>query len=178
MTPELFLSSVLVPGLKFLTATVGPKPGVALSWEDDAPARLLMLAIPGIESLWSNVAQSGGGPGRGFYQDESETCGEVLNNRSSSVMMHKVCAALDIPATEAAIYAELLARPELQVALGRLDIWCSPQALPAYGDAHAGWLAYDQTWRPGDPHPAIWDSVYAQALAADKAYQAAQGMKA
>ena len=162
MSPANFLAQVLIPDLAWLEQMVGPIPPASRE------ARILLLAIPGQESLWQNVQQFGGGPGRGFYQDEPETCGLVLNNAASSAMMHKVCAALDVPATEAAIYSTLLIQPKLQVALSRGDLWCDPRPLPAYGDARAAWIYYKRDWGPGDPHPAIWDGIYAQAIAADK----------
>ena len=170
MTPELFLTSVLVPSLTWLSSVVGPIP------PNSREARLMLLAIPGVESDYENVAQEGGGPGRGFYQDEPETCGEVLNNPASTTMMHKVCAVLDIPATEAAIYGALLGSPRLQVALSRLDLFCDPSPLPAYGDEMGGWSTYLRVWRPGKPSLQRWSGVYLAALAADQAWEKAQGV--
>jgi hypothetical protein len=162
MTPTAFLAQELLPALAWLEQVVGPVPPASRQ------ARIMLLAMPGQESLWQNVQQSGGGPGRGFYQDEPETCGEVLNNPASSLMMLKVCAALGILATGAAIYMTLLGQPKLQVALSRGDLFCDPRPLPAYGDARGAWTYYKRDWGPGDPHPAIWDGIYAQAISADK----------
>lgn len=163
-----FLAQVLVPALTWLETILGPLP------PNPREARLELLVIPGQESLWSDVEQWGGGPGRGYYQDEPETCSEVLNNPTSAAMMHKVCAALGIEANGAAIYGALLGNTKLQVAIGRLDMWCDPRPLPPYGNVHQAWLIYDEEWRPGAPHPALWDGLYAQALAADQAWEAAQ----
>jgi hypothetical protein len=164
VTPSEFLIQVLVPGLTWLQATLGAVP------PNPREARLELLVIPGQESLWSNVAQWGGGPGRGFYQIEPITCAELLSNPPSRVMTHEVCAALGIPANQAAIYNALLGNTKLQVALARLDMWCDPRPLPPYGNVHQGYLIYDSDWRPGDPHPAIWDGLYSQSLIADQAW--------
>lgn len=162
MTPNAFLAQELLPALAWLELVVGPVPPASRQ------ARIMLLAIPGQESLWENVQQFGGGPGRGFYQDEPETCGLVLNNPASSGMMHMVCNALAVAPNQQAIYAALLGQPKLQVALSRGDLFCDPRPLPAYGDSRGAWIYYKRDWGPGDPHPAIWDGIYAQAIAADK----------
>jgi len=185
MTPASFLQTILISGLQFMTTTLGPKPGITINWENDDQARLLLSAIAGQESNWQNISQGDGGPGRGFFQDEPETCGEVLDNTVSSAMMHRICAALDIPATESAVYASLLANPRLQVALGRLDLLCDPYALPTYGDAAGALETYIRVWGPGaiteggsraEAERTRWTGNYAAALAADEAYTKGLGL--
>jgi hypothetical protein len=170
MTPETFLSTVLVPGLTWMTSIVGPKPGLTVDWQDDAPARLLLCTIAGQESAWENVQQGGDGPGRGYFQFEPETCGELLVNSVSHAMMFKVCAALKIEATETVVYGALLADPKLQVAMARFDLWCDRAPLPAYGDEMAAWETYLRIWRPGKPSLERWSGNYLAALTADQTW--------
>jgi len=179
MTPAAFLSTILVPGLKFMTATLGNIPGRNIPWENDDRGRLLQLAFAGQESNWVNEQQFGNSPGRGFYQFEPPTCRLVLGNPAGAAIAHAICAAASITATQDAVYGALLINPvEIAVPFARLDTWCDPRPLPSYGDAQAGWIMYDEEWRPGRPHPLYWATVYAQALAADRAWTAAQGAKA
>jgi len=53
----------------------------------------------------------------------------------------------------------------LAAGVARLLLWTDPKALPAIGDADAGWSLYLRTWRPGKPHPKTWPALYAQAMA-------------
>lgn len=168
MTPADFLTTILVPGLTWLTETVGPKPPAS------PEARLLLLAIAGQESGWQNIAQSGGGPGRGPWQFEPETCRELMFNPASDFMFDKICMALNVVPSRC--YVSLMSQPNfnLAVSLARLDLWCDPHALPPYGDEDAAWTAYLRIWRPGAPSRDRWATVYPEALAADKAWAAGQ----
>lgn len=168
MTPSGFLTTVLVPGLTWLSSVLGPKPPASRE------ARLLLLAIPGIESGYENIRQEDNGPAVGYFQDESETCSEVIANPAANLKMHLVCADLKIPPNGMAIYGSLLGSPDLQVAMSRMVLWCDPYPLPAYGDEGAAWHRYVSVWRPGKPRQRDWPPVYAAALAADRAYEAAQ----
>jgi hypothetical protein len=178
MAPSEFLSGTLVPGLKFMTATLGLKPGkTPIAWEYEAAARLIELAFSGQETQWQNIQQFGGGPGRGPFQFEPPTCGLILDNPVSAAMAKKICAAAGVAATEAAVYGALLTHPiQIAVPFARLDTLCDPRALPPYSDVQAGWICYDREWRPGRARPLFWASVYAQSLAADQAWQRQQGL--
>lgn len=160
MSPTDFLTQVLMPGLAWLEQTVGAVP------PPSKEARLLMLAIAGQESNWDDLQQSGGGPGRGFFQMEPPTCRDILENPASDMLATKVCMALTIVPSR--VYESLIVVPTVAVAFARLDLWCDPYPLPAYGDEAHSWHYYNTCWRPGKPRPADWPRVYAQAFAADK----------
>jgi len=160
MTSASFLATTLAPGLSFLTATVGPTP------PDTDAARLLLLAIAGQESGWQNIPQGGGGPGRGPWQFEPETCKELMFNPESAAFYTKICMALSIVPSRT--YDGLLAHPNLAVSLARLDLWCNPNPLPEVGDQEAAWEYYLETWRPGSPGPDRWPANYQAAMAAMK----------
>lgn len=157
-----FLHQELLPAIAWFEHNVGLIPPMS------PEARIMLLAIPGQESLWENVQQGGDGPGRGFYQDEPETCGLVLKNPACTAEMRRLCLGLNVPLSGDAIYAALLSMPILQIGLSRCDLWCDRFPLPKYGDARGAWLTYKRDWGPGKPHPALWDGIYAQAIAADK----------
>lgn len=157
-----FLHQELLPAIAWVEQTVGLVPPMSRE------ARIMLLVIPGQESLWENVQQGGNGPGRGFYQIEPPTCGLILRNPACTAEVRRLCFGLSVPLSGDAIYAALLSMPKLQVGMARCDLWCDPYPLPKYGDARAAWLTYKKAWGPGKPHPAVWDGIYAQALAADQ----------
>lgn len=164
MTPGDFLKDILAPGLAWFEQNVGFVPPASRE------ARLLLLAIAGQESNWENVAQGGGGPGRGPWQFEPETCREILFNPATEAMATKVCMALNVVPSRS--YDALMIYPNLAVAFGRLDLWANPHPLPPYGNENAGYKYYLDTWRPGSPYRPRWAAVYPQALAADRAWAA------
>ena len=165
MTPFEFHRTVLVPGLTKMTAVIGPKPHGG-NWENEARARIFLSAIAGQETNWQNVAQIGGGPGRGFWQDESETCWDLVDNPISAKFMKAMCVAFNLQLDGDAIYAALLTNPLLEVIVSRLDPYCDPRPLPyTLKDA---WTLYTSIWRPGDPEPERWSASYKAALIADQ----------
>ena|ERR1700723_3183061 len=138
-----FLKSTLDPGIAWCKSL----PGWNIPF--DPRARLMQLVIPGQESLWSNVPQSGGGPARDPYQQEPETISEILNNPASTAMAHLVATQLYLKPDEATVYAHLIVDPFLAVAFARLDLWCDPHPLPAVGDEAGALSCYVRVWRPG-----------------------------
>jgi hypothetical protein len=156
---EDFNTNFLAPGLTWFAATV---PTVPVTLD----VHVLLLAIAGQESDWNNIRQSGGGPGRGWFQFESETCLEILENPATRLYAHAVCSALNVAATEFVVYSSLMTQPRLQVAFARLDLWANPHPIPKAGDQGAGWIYYDDTWRPGSPRPELWPDKYESAMKA------------
>jgi hypothetical protein len=154
-----FNAQYLEPSLLWLHKTV---PGLPLG----AEVQVLLLAIAGQESAWQNIGQSGGGPGRGPFQFEPETCLEILNNVATSRPAEIVCAALSVAPTEGAVYSQIIAQPSLATAFARLDLYANPRPLPQLGDRQGAWLYYMDTWRPGKPRPDDWPVNYQAALAA------------
>lgn len=172
MTPEEFLPKILVPGLTWLTQTIGPKPPASRE------ARLMILAIDGQESAWTDRVQGGAGPAHGFAQFErAGGVAGVLNSTSTAHWAAMVCSAVPVPADATHVWGMMAttAGDNLATAFARLLLWTSPARLPTYGDEATSWLYYEHLWRPGKPDRARWHTRYAQALAADKAYEQTKG---
>lgn len=170
MTPDQFLHDILVPGLDWFEGVVGHTPPASRE------ARVLMLAIAGQESNWSQRIQSGNGPAHGFWQFErGGGVKGVLTHRSSYALADKACAASNAcPAEAGHVWGVLatVAGDNLAVAFARLLLWTDPKPLPAYGAEEAAYATYIHNWRPGKPSRSRWATVYPQALAADKAFAA------
>lgn len=142
MTPDLFLSTFLLPGLTWLESLLGATP------PNSPEAQLSLLAWAGQETQWSNVAQIGGGPGRGPWQDEPETCLDVLTNPTTEHMALRVCVTLGVGAVGKAVWTNIIPKPLLSVAFSRLDLYADPEPLAAVGDAHGCLEAYKRIWGP------------------------------
>lgn len=177
MTPSDFLVQVLIPGITWADPGYGAMPPASKE------ARLLLLSIALQESGLENIQQGGDGPGRGYFQMEPPTCGLILMNPASRSMAELVCLAASVVADQDGVYGALITKPvQVAVPFARLDLWCDPRPLPAYGDTDAAWEAYAyRDWRPGavakGGESAIqarqrWSVNYAAALAADQAYLA------
>lgn len=158
MTAAEFAKTIMIPGLDFLAATVGMRP------PNRDEAKVLLLAIAGQESDWQNIPQGGGGPGRGPWQFEPETCKELMFNPASATFYTAVCMATNTVPSRT--YDAILGSPDLAVALARLNLWCDPEPLPAIGAEQAAWVAYLRIWRPGKPRPHDWPANYSAAMAA------------
>ena len=165
MTPSDFHKLVLVPGLTKMTAVIGPKPHGG-NWQDEARARIFLNAIAGQESNWQNVPQVGGGPGRGFWQDEPETCWDLIDNPVSAKYMKTVCVAFNLSLDGDVVYDALIADPLLEVIVNRLDLYCDPRPLP-YAENDA-WKLYLSIWGPGEPDKDRWHASYQAAVNADQ----------
>lgn len=172
MTPEVFLPTVLVPGLHWLDQHLGAIP------PDSPEARLVLLAIMGQESAWKFHIQSGNGPAHGYAQFEQgnpRTRGGVtgvLMHPTTEELAKKVCAAAGVPADATRVWGLMAtaAGDNLSIAFARLLLWSDRHSLPDYGDEEGAWVCYIRNWRPGKPSRSRWATVYSQALAADKAF--------
>ena len=163
MTPaatfdELYLS----PALGWF-ATILPSVSV------NRDVHVFLLAAAGQESGWRNVAQAGEGSfdrGLGPFQMQENTCADIMSNLATDAKTVIVCAKLGIVRTSAAVYAALLAHPNLATAFARLDLYADPSPVPDAAAVQGGWETYLRVWRPGDPRPADWITNHAAALAA------------
>jgi hypothetical protein len=144
------------------------------------PAMVQLLAMAGQETGWRNIEQIGGGPGRGPWQFEPETCAELLASKATGEMLHTLCRMIYLQPTGPVIYQRIMGSPDLAAGLARLDLWANPRALPAIGDEEAAWETYVRVWRPGavteGGQRAVearerWSAVYPQAVAAWTAYE-------
>lgn len=154
MNPEFFLFSAISSAAKLLPPTM-----------DGPAARAMVLAICLQESKLQFRKQVGG-PARGYAQFESGggVVG-VLTHPSVATHTKVVCAALDIPATQTAIYTALEHNDVLVAALARLLLWTLPGGLPTKQDPDGAWGQYISAWRPGKPHRDTWNNHYAHAWA-------------
>lgn len=138
---------------------------------DTAEARVMLLAIGLQESRFTHRQQIGG-PARGFWQFEKGTRASrggvwgVFLHAASKGHLAALCKARSVACDPDAIYAALEYDDVLAAGVARLLLWTDAKALPAIGDADAGWALYLRTWRPGKPHPKTWPALYAQAVAA------------
>ena len=156
-----FLANVIEPGAAWAGSVPGWKPPF------DDRAKVLLLAIAGQESAWTERVQSGNGPAHGFWQ--FERAGGVRGVLRMAVAK-AVCARAGIPANETNVW-RTMATPSgdnLAVAFARLLLWSDPKPLPAIGDEQAAYDYYVRNWRPGKPSRERWSVVYPQAVAAVK----------
>ncbi len=137
---------------------------------DTPAARVMLLAIGLQESQFVHRRQIGG-PARGFWQFEKGS--RASRGGVWGVYLHPVskghlavlCKARSVACDPEAIYAALEYDDVLAAGVARLLLWTDTKALPAIGDADAGWALYLRTWRPGKPKPDNWPPLYHQAAA-------------
>ena len=134
----------------------------------------LLLAIGLQESRFLHRRQLVGkppeptGPAKSFWQ------GERGGGMVQGVRMHEATRdkakllykARGVQPNNQAIWDAIENDDVLAAGLARLLLWSDPKALPKLGDVEAAWQLYLRTWRPGKPHRATWDALYAQALKA------------
>lgn len=167
MTPQDFNERVLNPALNLLPAAM-----------DSARARVILVAIALQESRlthrWQVVDPKRPdikGPARGLFQFEKGTRASrggvwgVYLHPASKDRLAALCKARSVSCDPDAIYAALEYDDVLAAGVARLLLWTDPKALPAVGDADAGWALYLRTWRPGKPKPDSWPVLYRQAVA-------------
>lgn len=167
MTPGAFLARIVDPGISFLHELSGP--GIS-----DA-ARRLLLAIalqesgPELVARYQNSPNPNPGPARGFYQFErSGGCAGVLNHRASAAAARRVCTALTVLPDPAAVWRALEGHDVLATCFARLLLYTDPAKLPE--EADPAWEYYRRTWRPGKPHPNVWERNWnTAALAVEQA---------
>jgi hypothetical protein len=168
MSPENFLNEILEPSIARLVPLL---PGVNF----DAKAKVMLMAIAGQESYWSERRQVGIGQyhpqsvgARGWWQFESTWGGPVAMNdvlQSASKQIGAVCTALVIPTDERTVYEACAWNDVLSTALARLLLWLDPAPLPDLGQRDTAWDYYQRNWKPGAPHPEVWPNRYGTALA-------------
>ncbi len=137
----------------------------------DTPAAGVMLLAIGLQESRFIHRRQIGGPARGFWQFEKGSRASrggvwgVYLHAASKGYLAALCKARSVACDPDAIYAALEYDDVLAAGVARLLLWTDPKALPAIGDADAGWSLYLRTWRPGKPHPQTWPDLYRQAAA-------------
>lgn len=155
MTPEDFRSTVLCPGLAFMEnrlATIAARPSI------DLKAQLLMLAIAGQESRWTD-RMAANGPVHGFWRLPGGP-GRVVFSNVTQPFIRPVCAGLEMPFAMAVINVAMVWNDHLAVTLARLTLWLDTEPLPDIGDESGAWNYYARNWRPERPDRDRWNNIY------------------
>jgi len=165
-----FYSRIVKPTLTLMAEL----PEIKLPVSDKAA--VLTMTCAGQESGWAARRQIGIGQyypqsvgARGYWQFESTWGGPVAINdvqQKTPKQLAAVCAYLEIPTDELALYEAIAWNDTLACAIARLLLWTDPNPLPAIGDKTGSWNYYLRNWRPGAPHPETWSARYDAALAA------------
>ena len=157
MTPAVFYTDIVAPGLQRMTAPFIEIPVTTA-------AQVLVMAIAGQESGWMARRQNGG-PARGYWQFERYGgVSEVL--QKCSRQMGALCAMLDVPPDADVIFEAMAWNDPLACGMARLLLWGDPAPLPTVGDVNGGYDYYIRNWRPGVPRPSDWPGNYEQAMKA------------
>lgn len=146
----------------FVTAT---KAAIPVTSQSD----VLMLAIAGQESGWSDRVQSGAGPAHGFWQfEKGGGVAGVMGRYPNFVlaMAAKTGVITEVTAAQVWLAMALPQGDGLSFGMARLLLWTDPTPLPAVGDEDDGWDYYQSLWRPGAPSRSRWATVYPEAMAA------------
>ncbi len=159
MTPAAFFNLVLSPASQRFGA-------MGFQVVNNQASRILLMAIAGIESDWSDRLQIGG-PARSYWQCEAEgAVADVYANADTQQWVVDTCNLWDIETDAGAVYEAIAFHDPLAYTVARLALWLDPAPLPTGADAC--WAYYLRNWRPGKPRPNAWPVVYAQALAVVK----------
>jgi hypothetical protein len=139
------------------------EPGLSLLPErmDTPEARIMLVAIGLQESRFEYRFQIGG-PARGFWQfEKGGGVAGVITHGSTRESIARVCSDLRFECTPESCYIAIAYSDALACVFARLLLWTLPLPLP--GNTDSAWNQYLQAWRPGKPHPEMWDGHYAKA---------------
>lgn len=159
MTPEVFLRTMIRPGLTELQRAGGPTVS--------AGGERFMLAIAMQESGANLTARFQGspaevaGPAKGWWQFELAGVTGVLNHNATAAHTARFAERCHVVLNAPAIYRAIEGHDVLAAGIARLLIWTDPQALPA--DEGKGWERYLWLWRPGKPWVDMWPRNWAVA---------------
>ncbi len=107
------------------------------------------------------------GPAKGYWQFErGGGCRGVVEHAASRYWMSRLCSERKCDFNATSIWNAIETDDVLAAGAARLLLFTDPKRLPALGDANGAWNLYIRTWRPGKPHRASWDALYAEALEA------------
>jgi hypothetical protein len=162
MTPSEFLATVLDPGIIWCQSI----PGWTVPFDDRD--KVLMLAIAGQESSWSERVQSGNGPAHSFYQLE-RTGGVtgVLTHPATKELAGECCRMMYVAPDPVHVWSVMATErgDKLATAFARLLLRTDPRPLPVLGDSHGAAEYYRANWRPGKWRPLDWPGNYEAAMA-------------
>jgi hypothetical protein len=161
MTPDLFLTSVIDPGLDALAELDGPEPS------DDVCRFLLAVALQesgtSLSARYQSSPSTSPGPARGWWQFE---CGGgvagVLSHAASKSLAAAVCAGFEVVCAKEAVWRALEGHDLLATCFARLLLYTDPFPVPT--NESDAWDCYaNRLWRPGKPHPDSWPANWATA---------------
>ena len=133
---------------------------------DTPTARMLLLAIGLQESEFKYRRQLGGGPARGFWENEKGgSVKGVVTNASTAAHCRNLALACGVRFDIDAIYNALEHDDVLAAGVARLILFADPRPLPPMDDPVLTWACYLRNWRPGKPRPQDWPKNHASALA-------------
>lgn len=149
MTLELLLTLIIRPTLAWMGARY-----------ESADAERMLAAIALKESALRHRTQVGG-PARSWWQFEGGGVNGVLTHTSSRGAVVDVCASLGYTADVRTIHQAMEHNDILACAMARLLLWTDAKPLPI--TPADGWDYYLRNWRPGKPHPELWDDCWQRA---------------
>lgn len=158
MTPELFLSTGIVPALAYLRGHGIP---------DTLAARRIILTICMQESGIRHRRQVGSdgtesGPAASYAQfEKSGGCKGVLTHRGVKEIMLKACADFNLTPTPEGLWEAMRYNDVIACIAARLLIYTLPKSLP--DTEEEGWAQYLSAWRPGKPKPDKWSTYWSAA---------------
>jgi len=155
MTPQNFFDLVLAPSAS------------TLPLDNSLESRVMLMAIAGQESAWTDRIQIGG-PARGYWQFDMTAILDLLADPSLGPGLQASCAVWDIPSDPTTLYQALAWHDPIAYEAARRLLLADPAPLPAVGDETGALACYLKNWNPGDPKPATWPAIYAQAVAVVK----------
>jgi hypothetical protein len=157
MEPSLFLQRIIRPSLGFMREVV-PK-------AFDTPAAEVMLLSIALQESACKYRFQIKGPARGFWQFERRGGFRgVLQHSSSKPIIEDLLLAAALPLDEEQLWGALPYSELAQVFFARLLLWTVPKPLPPIGEQQTAWKYYENTWRPGKPHPLAWAKNYTAAM--------------
>jgi hypothetical protein len=158
VTPANFYNMVILPASQRFGA-------MAFHVPNSQASRVLLMAIAGIETGWSERIQIPNGPARSYWQIESNgALLDVYANADTQQWLVDVCTLWDIDADAGTVFEAIAYHDPLAYVMARLTLWLDPAALPAVGDSIGAWDYYLRNWRPGKPRPDAWPAIYAQTM--------------
>jgi len=158
MTPELLLSTGIIPALSYLRGHGIP---------DTLAARRILMAIPMQESGLRHRRQVGNdgtesGAAASFFQfEKGGGCKGVLTHRGVKEIMLKACADFNLTPTPEGLWEAMRYNDVVAAIAARLLIYTLPKSLPDTQDE--GWNQYLSAWRPGKPHLDRWSANWSAA---------------
>jgi len=160
MPPDLFLNTILDPGLVALFQNGGP------AITDAARRFLLAIAMqesgPKLEARYQNSPSASAGPAHGWWQFEQDGgVAGVWTHPASSALALTGCTVCTVAPNEAAVWRALEGHDLLSPWFARLLVWTDPDPLPQ--TQSDGWTQYMRLWRPGIPHEHAWPANWAAA---------------